>query len=236
MTSSTRPRAGSTTSGPCHSKADGVVTIGWGGRTRIEGDGLGSGGVAAGFGNLAGVIRGAGVRLGAHRSRADDRRAVCERDRLAGDGARLANAANTGCRPPTAWSWARAFSCRSPTPSSPSCRPGSAASRARFATTAAMSTTPPARRPVGPQPGERRHLHRLRLHRPCGVGDPERRHRRLQPQRLARDLVLPRSSESTGATCACWRRATRPRAATRARRPHPSHPLRAPAPPGWARS
>ncbi len=41
-----------------HSKADGVVQIGWGGRTQIEGDGLGSGGVAAGFGNLAGVIRG----------------------------------------------------------------------------------------------------------------------------------------------------------------------------------
>jgi hypothetical protein len=38
-------------------KADGVVTIGWGGRTRIDGDGLGSGGVAAGFGNLAGIIR-----------------------------------------------------------------------------------------------------------------------------------------------------------------------------------
>ncbi|MGH2926231.1 MAG: hypothetical protein ACRDK1_09705 [Solirubrobacterales bacterium] len=41
-----------------HSIGDGVVKIGWGGRTQIEGDGLGSGGVAAGFGNLAGVIRG----------------------------------------------------------------------------------------------------------------------------------------------------------------------------------
>ncbi len=39
------------------SKANGVVQIGWGGRTRIDGDGLGSGGVAAGFGNLAGTIR-----------------------------------------------------------------------------------------------------------------------------------------------------------------------------------
>jgi hypothetical protein len=39
------------------SKGNGVVTIGWGGRTRIDGDGLGSGGVAAGFGNLAGIIR-----------------------------------------------------------------------------------------------------------------------------------------------------------------------------------
>jgi hypothetical protein len=38
-------------------KANGVVTIGWGGRTRIDGNGLGSGGVAAGFGNLAGIIR-----------------------------------------------------------------------------------------------------------------------------------------------------------------------------------
>ncbi len=41
-----------------HSKANGVLEIGWGGRTRIGGDGLGSGGVAAGFGNLAGIIRG----------------------------------------------------------------------------------------------------------------------------------------------------------------------------------
>jgi hypothetical protein len=40
-----------------HSKSGGVVQIGWGGRTRIDGDGLGSAGVAAGFGNLAGVIR-----------------------------------------------------------------------------------------------------------------------------------------------------------------------------------
>ena len=40
-----------------HSKADGVIKIGWGGRTAIEGDGLGSGGVSAGFGNLAGIIR-----------------------------------------------------------------------------------------------------------------------------------------------------------------------------------
>ncbi len=39
------------------SKAGGEVLIGWGGRTRIDGDGLGSGGVAAGFGNLAGIIR-----------------------------------------------------------------------------------------------------------------------------------------------------------------------------------
>jgi hypothetical protein len=39
------------------SKANGAIVIGWGGRTRIDGDGLGSGGVAAGFGNLAGIIR-----------------------------------------------------------------------------------------------------------------------------------------------------------------------------------
>jgi hypothetical protein len=39
------------------SKANGRLVVGWGGRTRIDGDGLGSGGVAAGFGNLAGVIR-----------------------------------------------------------------------------------------------------------------------------------------------------------------------------------
>jgi hypothetical protein len=35
----------------------GTVTIGWGGRTRIDGDGLGSDATAARFGNLAGVIR-----------------------------------------------------------------------------------------------------------------------------------------------------------------------------------
>ncbi len=36
----------------------GRLDFGWGGRTRIDGTGLGSGGVAAGFGNLAGLIRG----------------------------------------------------------------------------------------------------------------------------------------------------------------------------------
>lgn len=36
----------------------GTLAFGWGGRTRIDGQGLGSGGVAAGFGNLAGLIRG----------------------------------------------------------------------------------------------------------------------------------------------------------------------------------
>jgi hypothetical protein len=36
----------------------GRLVFGWGGRTRIDGRGLGSGGVAAGFGNLAGLIRG----------------------------------------------------------------------------------------------------------------------------------------------------------------------------------
>jgi hypothetical protein len=35
----------------------GKLEFGWGGRTRIDGRGLGSGGVAAGYGNLAGIIR-----------------------------------------------------------------------------------------------------------------------------------------------------------------------------------
>ena len=35
----------------------GTIEIGWGGRTRIDGDGLGSGGTAARYGNLAGLIR-----------------------------------------------------------------------------------------------------------------------------------------------------------------------------------
>lgn len=35
----------------------GRLAFGWGGRTRIDGRGLGSGGVAAGYGNLAGLIR-----------------------------------------------------------------------------------------------------------------------------------------------------------------------------------
>lgn len=35
----------------------GTLVFGWGGRTRIDGRGLGSGGVAAGYGNLAGLIR-----------------------------------------------------------------------------------------------------------------------------------------------------------------------------------
>jgi hypothetical protein len=35
----------------------GVIEAGWGGRTRIDGDGLGGMAVAAGYGNLAGIIR-----------------------------------------------------------------------------------------------------------------------------------------------------------------------------------
>jgi hypothetical protein len=35
----------------------GTLAFGWGGRTRLDGTGLGSGGVAAGYGNLAGLIR-----------------------------------------------------------------------------------------------------------------------------------------------------------------------------------
>jgi hypothetical protein len=38
-------------------KADGVIRIGWGGRTRIDGDGLNSDGTAARFGNMAGKLR-----------------------------------------------------------------------------------------------------------------------------------------------------------------------------------
>ncbi len=38
-------------------KGGGTLTFGWGGRTRIDGNGLGSAGTAAGFGNLAGIIR-----------------------------------------------------------------------------------------------------------------------------------------------------------------------------------
>ncbi len=38
-------------------KGGGTFTFAWGGRTRIDGNGLGSGGTASGFGNLAGMIR-----------------------------------------------------------------------------------------------------------------------------------------------------------------------------------
>jgi hypothetical protein len=42
----------------------GTIEIGWGGRTRIDGDGLGSGGTSARYGNLAGVIRSAELTSG----------------------------------------------------------------------------------------------------------------------------------------------------------------------------
>lgn len=42
----------------------GVLRIGWGGKTRIDGDGLGSDATAAKFGNLAGVIRAQEMRAG----------------------------------------------------------------------------------------------------------------------------------------------------------------------------
>jgi hypothetical protein len=45
-------------------KTDGTIYFGWGGRTRIDGDGLGSDAVAARYGNLAGTIRIAELRAG----------------------------------------------------------------------------------------------------------------------------------------------------------------------------
>jgi hypothetical protein len=42
----------------------GVLEIRWGGRTRIDGDGLGSDGTAAGFGSLAGLIRASELAAG----------------------------------------------------------------------------------------------------------------------------------------------------------------------------
>lgn len=44
--------------------ANGEITTSWGGRTRIDGDGLGSDAVAAQFGSLAGVIRGEELAAG----------------------------------------------------------------------------------------------------------------------------------------------------------------------------
>jgi hypothetical protein len=38
-------------------RGGGTLSFAWGGRTRIDGDGLGSAATAAGFGNLAGMIR-----------------------------------------------------------------------------------------------------------------------------------------------------------------------------------
>ena len=45
-------------------RGGGTLSFSWGGRTRIDGDGLGSGGVAAGYGNLAGIIRGPELAAG----------------------------------------------------------------------------------------------------------------------------------------------------------------------------
>ncbi len=42
----------------------GVLELGWGGRTRIDGDGLRSAATAAGYGNLAGIIRAAELAAG----------------------------------------------------------------------------------------------------------------------------------------------------------------------------
>lgn len=47
-----------------NSKSNGTIHFGWGGRTRIDGDGLGSDAVAARYGNLAGTIRIAELRAG----------------------------------------------------------------------------------------------------------------------------------------------------------------------------
>ena len=45
-------------------RGGGTLSYGGGGRTRIDGSGLGSGGTAAGFGNLAGIIRGPELAAG----------------------------------------------------------------------------------------------------------------------------------------------------------------------------
>jgi hypothetical protein len=45
-------------------KGGGTLSFGWGGRTRIDGDGLGPEATAAGFGNLAGIIRGPEMQAG----------------------------------------------------------------------------------------------------------------------------------------------------------------------------
>ncbi|MDQ3890559.1 MAG: LamG domain-containing protein [Actinomycetota bacterium] len=42
----------------------GVLELGWGGRTRIDGDGLDSAATAAGYGNLAGIVRAAELAAG----------------------------------------------------------------------------------------------------------------------------------------------------------------------------
>lgn len=46
------------------SRGGGVLRFRWGGRTRIDGDGLDSGGTAARFGNLAGIVRAAELARG----------------------------------------------------------------------------------------------------------------------------------------------------------------------------
>lgn len=45
-------------------RSGGTLRFGWGGRLRIDGDGLGSGATAAEFGSLAGIIRAAELRAG----------------------------------------------------------------------------------------------------------------------------------------------------------------------------
>ena len=45
-------------------RGGGTLEFGWGGRTRIDGDGLNSAGTASGYGNLAGVIRASELEAG----------------------------------------------------------------------------------------------------------------------------------------------------------------------------
>lgn len=45
-------------------RGGGRIDVGWGGRTRIDGDGLGSNGTAAWYGNLAGIIRAQEMQAG----------------------------------------------------------------------------------------------------------------------------------------------------------------------------
>jgi hypothetical protein len=152
------------------SKANGEVVIGWGGRTRIDGDGLGSGGVAAGFGNLAGIIRAPEFVSG-----------------------RINHALTIAvpCVTDTVWpATGQAWDCaRHGMPTANRLQLGS---RVQLQISdAALAQLPTWQRgiaralPVGGEPGEPGDLHRLRRPRPRDLGGPQRRHRRLQRHRLA---------------------------------------------------
>ena len=105
---------GSTTSGACgpSRRGGGRLIVAWGGRTRIDGDGLGSYAVAARFGTLAGALRAEELQAGRSTMPSPSACAATRAGSSIRRGTADGPARRRGCPAGTRRRWARAFSSR----------------------------------------------------------------------------------------------------------------------------